>query len=445
MSRTLIDRRTVLRGLLGGAAVTVGLPPLERFFTGNGDAYAADCAPLPQRFGLFFWGNGVHPDAWTPTAEGADFPISPILQPFAHLKEKISVVSGMKVLTGNPIAHWSGVSGMLCGAALNVRGDEHRFKVATLDQQIAQAIGGETRFRSIETGNEPGGAAVSQSGPDAPVPFEADPARLFERLFGGSFTAPGEEPIRDPKLALRRSVLDAVRGDANRLKMHLGSGDKARLDQHLTGIRELERRIALLEANPPDLAACVRPDGPPGVVPDIDGRPQTDVTNRVIADLVAMALACDQTRVFSHVACVPVSDILYPEAPMNHHRLTHDEQGAQPEVRKIIMRLMGDLAYFLDALNAIDEGAGTVLDHTVVLGTTDCAYGQTHAVQDYPILLAGGACGRIKTGIHYRSPAAESVSHVGLSLLRAMGVQAQSFGVDAGKVTEGLSAIEVAG
>lgn len=438
----MISRRTLLRGMLGGAAVTIGLPPLERFFTGNGDAHAADCSPLPQRFGLFFWGNGVHPDAWIPTQAGPDFPLSPILEPLARHREQLTVVSGMKVLTGNPIAHWSGVSGMLCGAPLLVRGDEHRFRAPTIDQQIAQTIGGNTRFRSLETGNEHAVEPVSQAGIDAPVPYESNPARLFERLFGGGFTAPGEEPIRDPKLALRRSVLDAVRGDANRLKMRLGAHDKARLDQHLTGIRELERRIALLEANPPDLAACVRPPAPPAAVPDIDGRPQLDVTNRLICDLVAMAMACDQTRVISHVASNPLSHILYPGAPMGHHRLTHDEQGDQPQVRAIIMRLMDTLAYFLDALSAVEEGDGTLLDHTVILGTTDCAYGQTHSVEDFPILLAGSACGAIKTGLHYRSTSAESVSHVGLSLLRAMGVQAASFGLDDGLVTEGLSAIE---
>lgn len=177
-------------------------------------------------------------------------------------------------------------------------------------------------------------------------------------------------------------------------------------------------------------------------MPDIDGRPQIDVTNDLFADLVAMALACDQTRVFSHVASSPLSHILYPGATDDHHRLTHDEQGEQPQVRSIIMRLMNNLAYFLNALDAIEEGDGTLLDHTVILGTTDCAYGQTHSVEDYPILLAGSACGRIKTGVHYRSSAAESVSHVGLSLVRAMGVQAGSFGLDAGQVTEGLSAIE---
>lgn len=439
----MITRRTALRGLLGGAAVSIGLPPLERFFNGNGDAHAADCAPLPQRFGLFFWGNGVHPEAWIPPDVGPGFTPSAILEPFAALRDKISIVSGTKVLTGNPIAHWSGVSGVLCGAPLEVRGDEHRFRAPTIDQLIAREIGGQTRFRSIETGNDRLGDPVSQAGPDAPIPFEASPARFFERLFGGSFTAPGEAPIIDPRLDLRKSVLDAVKGDANRLKMRLGAADAARLDKHLTGIRELEQRIALLQANPPDLAACMRPAAPPGEVPDIDGRPQTAITNRLFADLVAMALACDQTRVFSHVGSSPLSHILYPGASDDHHRLTHDEQGGQPQVRQIIMQLMNDFAYFLNALDAIEEGDGTLLDHTVILGTTDCAYGQTHSVEEYPILLAGSACGRIKTGVHYRSAAAESVSHVGLSLVRAMGIQARAFGLDVGEVTEGLSAIEV--
>lgn len=422
-----LTRRSLLRGLLGGAAITVGLPPLERFFNESGTAWAAGCEALPRRFGTFFWANGTLPEFWIPTDEGPGFTLPPLLEPFAPLRAKISLVTGTKVLTGNPVAHWSGVGGFLTGRPLITRGgEEYTFAGPTLDQVIAAEVGGETRFRSLQVAVERGQAPISYAGPDAGNPPEASPAELFNRLFGGGFVAPGEDAAPDPKLALRRSVLDAVMGDVASLKPKLGAADARRLDQHLTGIRELERRIARLQEAPPDLAACVRPAA----------------VNRAMADLTAMALACDQSRVFTYQFHQPVSNALFPEAEMGHHRMTHDEAGSQPGVKAILTQIMSEFAYLLQALDAVQEGDGTLLDHMVVLGTSDCARGRTHGLEDFPILLAGGCCGELRTGVHYRSPSLENASRVPLSLARAMGLRPAAFGGDEGEAREGLSAIE---
>ena len=288
---------------------------------------------------------------------------------------------------------------------------------------------------------QPGVGGLSYLGPDSRNPPESDPAALFERLFGGAFRAPGDDPIIDPTLALRRSVLDSVMLDAAALEKRLGVQDKRRLDQHLAAVRDLELRIARLQGDPPNLAGCMRPEAP-AVPPDVEGRPQMSVRARLMSDLVTMAYACDQTRVLSYWYSDPVSNVLYEGSDAGHHQLTHDEPAPQSQVHEIMVRIVGDFAYLVQSLAAVEEGDGTLLDNTILMGTTDVSYGRTHQIDEYPILLAGTACGALKTGYHYRSETQESTSHVSLSLLQAMDVRTAEFGVDAGKVTSGLPAME---
>ncbi len=445
MARSNITRRTVLKGLLGGAAVTIGLPTLELFTNDSGTALAGGTL-FPKRFGLFFWGNGILPEKWVPTGEGAgdDWQLSEQLESLAQIKDVLTVVSGMRVQTGNRIAHGSGPSGFLTGAPLEViSGENHTYTQPTLDQVLAQAIGGETRFRSLEIGVQAGVAGLSHNGPHSTNPPESSPYALFQRIFGEGFVAPGEEPIIDPRLGLRRSVLDAVMDDANRLRANVGAADRVRLDQHFDGIRDLERRLAILEEDPPNLASCEKPAEPAMAFPDVDGRPPLDEINAVMADLTAMALACDQTRVFSTWFTQPLNNLLFPGANSGHHQLTHDEPGDQPQVNAIVKYIVAQYGVLIDRLRQVPEGDGTLLDNCVVLGTTDCSYARQHALEDYPILLAGSAGGYLVQNFHYRSISAENTSKVALTLLRAMGMTLGEFGVDGGYVDDGLGAIEV--
>ena len=261
-----MSRRKFLRGMMATSAVTVALPALEAFTNTTGTAYASGNA-FPKRYGLFYWGNGVHPDLWIPTRTGTEWELSPQLAPFANVKSSLSVLTGLEVKLPNLIAHSSGPCGLLSGGPLagsNRDGDDDFpiFELPSLDRIIANEIGNDTRFRSVEVAVEPGAKGLSYNSAESLNPPEANPVEIFNRLFGAGFRAPGEEPIIDPKLALRRSVLDAVLGDANKLRQRLGMADQARLDQHLTGIRELELRIARIESDPPSLAACVRPEEP---------------------------------------------------------------------------------------------------------------------------------------------------------------------------------------
>lgn len=437
-----LDRRQVLRGLLGGAAVTIGLPPLEAFFNGNGTAYAAT-GELPRRFGTFFWGNGNLPPRWTPAAVGAGWTPNETMLPLADLVEHLTVVSGMNVTVPNDSPHSSGPSGILSGGPLIVRLEGNTFPTATVDQVIARAIGGETRFASLEVGAQPVGRALSLNGPDNPNPSVTSPFRLFERVFGGGFTAPGEARVVDPRLALRRSVLDAVLDQGSALKQRLGAADRVRLDQHFEGVRALEKRLAGLAADPPDLEACARPEEPPMEVgDDAEGRFPLLRVNTMICDILAMALACDQTRVFTHVFTDPVNNLLFPGASAGHHQLTHDEPGDQPQVAAILVQIMEAFGYLVRALQAVPEGDGTLLDNCAILATSDVSFGRDHSLQDYPILIAGSAGGALKSGIHYASPSGESASKVIFSLMRAVGVRTHAWGLQTARVTAGLPAIE---
>jgi hypothetical protein len=403
-------------------------------------AHAAGADAFPRRFVLFFWGNGMLPDRWVPTGTGADYTLSEQLEPLASIREHLTVVSGMAVKTPNIGAHSSGPAGFLAGGPLRQDGTNMVMPGPTIDQIIANEVGGNTVFRSLEIAVEDGARGLSHTSPTSVNPAESNPRVLFERLFGGSFRAPGEEPIVDPTLSLRRSVLDAVSDNVRRLQNRVGTADKARLDQHFSAVRDLELRVARLLEDPPNLAACSRPQEPGDYLP-IDGRPQMSALTAVMADMAAMSLACDQTRVLSLWYSSPVNNILYPGAYAGHHGLTHDEPGDQPTVNMIVRSIMGDFATFVQRLAAVDEGDGTLLDHTGILATSDVSQGRNHSIDEYPVLLAGKMGGYLKPGQHYRSGSGASVSKVALTMAQGMGLSLPSFGYDAGETDAVVSEV----
>jgi hypothetical protein len=440
VSQKRISRRTLLRGLLGGAAVGVALPTLEMFLHHHGEALANGDA-FPRRFGVWFWGNGVGPNPanWVPSGTGSNWKLSPIMAPLAPVKEELTVVSGLKVYTPNTTPHGTGPAGILTGGRVATDGT---FAARTLDQVIADQISADTVNRSLEVSVDRVDTSPSYGEPGKSNPPESSPAALFDRLFGPTFHLPGDNTPIDPRLALRRSVLDAVGEDAKALRLRLGTSDQQRLDQHLENVRSLEQKIAKLESAPPVLEACKKPDAPLADYPDLDGRPQLSAVSRVMSDLLAMSLACDQERVFTFQFSHSVNNLLFQGAPAGHHQLTHDELGDQPHVQDILHQILAEAAYFVQALKNIKEGNATLLDHSGVLFMTDCSNGKSHAVDEYPLFLAGSASGALQRGIHYRAPAGENASKLGLTLLHAFGVAATSFGSDEGLVTQTLTAIE---
>jgi len=432
-----MNRRQVLRGILQGTAVGLALPWLESL-AGRRLAYASEDG-FPRRFGVFFWGNGNRPERWTPIGEGfgTDWALSDQLAPLIAHKPKIAVVTGLSVKLPNIEPHYSGSSGLLAGAPFT----NGTYGGPTIDQIIAAEIGGETLFRSIQTASTDT-LGQSYSGPHLLNPAENNPYALYERLFGPTFVAPGEDAIVDPTLGLRRSILDSVHAELSSLKTRVSTADRLRLEQHADGVRDLETRLARLSEDPPSYEACLQPDAPELNYPDIDGRPQIAARTEVMARLTAMALACDQTRVFGHYVSQPVADVLFPEASKGHHSLTHDEGGDQPECHAITVHCIEQFAAWLSALDAIPEGEGTLLDHCAVLCCSDVSLGQTHSLDEMPIVVAGGAGGRLHTDVHIRAAGQENASKLMLSLLHAMDVNAASFGEDEALAASGLAALE---
>jgi hypothetical protein len=423
---------------LAGAPVALALPWLESLQPGV--AHAADSG-FPKRFVLWFWGNGNRPEVWTPSDEGADWTLTDQLAPLQAFQQKISVVTGYAVKVENVIPHGSGMAGLLTG--LQADGNDEDWTVAgpTFDQLLAQEIGDDTVYRSINLGVG-SDDSVSYSGANAYNPADSDPYTVYEMLFGPTFREPGEEALVDPTLGYRRSVLDAVLQDLNSLNNRVSSADKVRLEAHADSVRELELRLARLEEDPPSLAACTYPTLPDTDYPDIDGRPQLVARNLAMAELAAMALACDQTRVLSYTFTKPLYNELFQDVEDGHHNLTHDEPGDQPQVESIATQCMGGLADFLAALDRIEEGDGSLLDHTLVMACSETSEGQTHALEEIPLIFAGGASGSLKMGLHVRSWTQENVNKALLTALRSMDLTLASLGSGDTLTEDTVSALE---
>ncbi|HZH04230.1 MAG TPA: DUF1552 domain-containing protein, partial [Myxococcaceae bacterium] len=254
---------------------------------------------------------------------------------------------------------------------------------------------------------------------------EASPAGLFNRLFA-NFTAPD---TNDPTFQIRANVLDAVKDDAKRLSARLGSQDRSRLDQHLTGISELRRQI--IDATPPP-SSCVEP----AAVSDDNEREQIETVSKLMSDLLASAWACDLNRVASFQLTGAVGGTVLSNLGhrLTTHTISHLEGGATEEdCHQCALFAVKRFAYLLGKLKSMPDGSGNLLDRSCLFFTTDVAEGPAHSTHDYPILVAGRAGGALKyPGVHVRSNSGENTSDVLLSCLQAVGTGVTSVGKDGG-------------
>lgn len=446
MARLRLDRRTFLRGLAGGAAVTVGLPPLEAMFNDHGDALAQG-APIPRRFGLWFFGNGVRRAHWIPDGVGEGWTARAELAPlvaYPGLQSYVSPVSGLEIKTATH-PHHSGMTGILTGARYFEVGPVRDTIVSTfaypsIDQVIAERLAADpatrTPFRSLEVGvcrfrgSDEGTTFqhLSHNGPNNVNPSEYEPIRVFNRLFGA--------PLSAQRSAARRSILDAVKGDLASLERRVSTADRARIAQHLESVRALELRIAA------GAGVCATPGAPAPDYPEPEGREPIREKNEVMSELIAMALACDLTRVFSVLFSTAGAGTVFWMAGARNglHQIAHDERAEGPELQPTVHAAttftMEQLGYLLNRLRSTPEGAGNLLDACAIFCTTELSEGHTHTNDDFPILVAGKAGGALRGGYHYRSPNNANTSNVLLTLLHAMGDPRPSFGYGAGETSQ---------
>ncbi|MDP2272598.1 MAG: DUF1552 domain-containing protein [Archangium sp.] len=444
-----LSRRHVLRGV--GAALA--LPSLQVMLDGSGLAFA-DGTPLPRRFITWFFGNGVIRSKWKPAQVGNTYTVSEQLAPLLAVRDYVSVISGFNVKTPNLRGHHNGAAALLSGAPMipldpGGAGYNSKFGMKSIDQVAADAIAGTTTFKSLQLavskrytrGEGPTLANLSHRGPDAPMPQETNPARLFNTLFAG-FTP--KDP-RDPRDAMRANVLDAVKDDAKTLQSRLGATDKQRLEAHLTGISELRTRVLALP--PVFTSACVKPATPTQTNTDVGGIEPIEAVSSVMSDLLAMAFACDLTRVASFQFSGSVGGhcfkFLTPnEARDSEHSITH-EATQQDKVNQAVIFTMKNFAYTLEALKRTLEGTGNVLDNTVALCTSDVAEGLDHSINDYPVLLAGKGGGALRSGHHFRSGTGRNTSDILLTAMRALGTNATSVGSASGLSTTPITELLV--
>lgn len=425
-----ISRRTVLRGMLGGAAVSIGLPLLDIFLNDNGTALAQG-APLPLRFGTWFWGCGMNPDRWVPSAEGADYALTPELEALAGVRQHVSVLSGFNaILDGRPnLPHWTGVMATLTGSVPSV---EPEVPAPTLDVLISARLGTTTRFRSLEV-NATGvpGQSYSRASESIVNASTVSPLELYGRVFGPGFFDPSQGPfVPDPRTVLRRSVLSAVGEDAARLTAQLGSHDRQRLDQYLTSLRQLENQIEV-SLSPPDLAACTRPRAPAGEQVGTE-LAQAKKTHQLMTELLVFALLCDQTRVFNMLFSWGTSELRKAGAQTAHHQYTHDELvdpelGYQPEATAFVLESMQAWASFVQRLASTPEGDGTLLDRCLVLAHSESSFAKSHQVTTLPVMIAGSAGGRLRPGLHVAGNG-EPVSRIGLTVQQVLGLPVAEWG-----------------
>jgi hypothetical protein len=423
-----LSRRFLLRGAAGAA---IALPTLDAMLNSHGTAYAQGMA-FPKRYVVWFFGNGVVLPRWRPAAQGQGtaWQLSEELMPLAAHKEQLTVVTGCNIRIPGRRGHHDGVAAMMSGAEIfplpaGNAPYASRLTQRSLDQELADVIGTTTRFKSLQLrvskrivrGEGPTLAFLSHASPTAPLEAVENPVALFNQLFTGVMSAPN-----DPRNGLRTNVLDAVRDETRALQSKLGAADRTRLDQHLTGISELRQRILTLPSQP--VGACRVPTAVTQTNSDVSGQEQIEAVNRVMGDLMAMALACDLTRVvtlqFSGSVGFHTFNWLGTGPRASEHSLTHD-QNEQGKVHDSVVFSMRCLAQTLTAMKGVTEGSGTVLDNSAVLVTSDVSEGYTHSGNDYPILVAGSAGGALRTNMHYRAPNGRNTSDVLLALMQAVG------------------------
>jgi hypothetical protein len=434
-----LRRRTFLRGI--GAAIA--LPMLDAMQP----AFAA--APkAPVRLAFTYIPNGVTMKAWKPAATGADFEMSRILKPLDPFRQDLFVLSGLDHHNAESLGDGGGDHARAGACYLT---GVHPRKTAgadiqsgiSVDQIAARTLVNSTRLSSLELGCEDSrtvGAcdsgyscaytnSISWRAPQTPMPPETNPRVVFERLFGDQdFTLSAEARAR--KAMERKSILDLVNNRAQRLAQDLGPADRRKVDEYLTGIRELEQRIALAEKDQrqfmPDME---RPAGVPADFADYV---------KMMFDLQVLAFQADATRVstmlFGREASVRtygeigVSD---PHHPLSHHRNLPD---TIEKITKINTYHTSLFAYFLQKLKATKDGDGTLLDHSMIVYGGAICDGNSHSHWDLPVLLAGRGDGQLKPGRHIAYPKGTPMTNLYLSLLERMNVKMDRLGDSTGRL-----------
>lgn len=440
-----LTRRRVLKGMVGGVAVTVGLPLLDCFLNENGTAWANGEA-MPVRFGTWGWGLGMNKAIFVPQKLGAGFDLPEEIAMLAPIREHINLITNTQAYRDNyqNLCHYTGWVISRTGSAPK---DNKDIPNETIDVTIANQIGRSTRFKSLTaTATGDVRSTYSYDNVNTPNPPEWSPLQFYTRLFGPEFPDPNAPTFTpDPHVMARRSVLTGVMDQTKGLMKQVGTADRERLDQYFTGLRHLEMQFDQRLEKPKPIASCRRPtaiDKDPPMGLDAEG---VAVRHRMMTDLLVMAIACDQTRVFNMAYSNASASTIKPGFEKPHHTDTHEEPvdqklGYQPNASWFTRRAMESWAYYVEAFTKVKEGSGTLLDNVMIIGTTDHGYARVHSLDGMPQFTAGKAGGRLKTGLHIDANNTPG-TRLGYTALRLMGVETPSWGVNSNNTSKELTEI----
>jgi hypothetical protein len=423
IGRKHISRRAVLRGV----GATIALPLLDAMIPALSAERFTAAAPV-RRLLIVQYPHGVVDATWNPIGEGADYKMSDSLSPLERHRSKFIVFRG---LTSSPDRskadfHDRAIVSFLTGCELT----KGKVQVGiSVDQIAAKTLGKETQFASLELATEPPGEHGPPCFRDANtnLPMERNPRLVFERMFGDTDKLdPVAKAMRD---ADETSLLDSVSGRIGELNRRLAAPDRHKLDQYLDSIRDMERRIAIASAAPAvDLPDVKRPAG----IPDnwVDHM-------KIMFDLQVLALQADLTRVITFATAAEASQMTFPHLglAMQFHEISHhnSEQIKLDALSKINKNHSELFAYYLDKLEAVQEAGGSLLDHSLLLYGSDLSDPSVHSQRNLPIIVAGGAAGRVKGGRFVRIPGEETpLTNLHLALLDKVGVPTDKLGDSTG-------------
>ena len=436
ITKKSLPRRTFLKGV----GASFALPLLDAMIPAA-TASAKTAANGVRRLGYVFMPMGCDESRWTPESEITLDKLSPILESLEPVKNKMTVFTNMELKPAYPGSHATSNSSFLSAAKAKVTESSDYYLGTTADQEAAKQIGQQTQLPSLELamdllqlmGQCDNGYAcvyhnnLSWSSPTTPLPAEAHPRLVFEKLFGEG----GTPEERRAALRRRASLLDSIADDMKRLKRGLGAGDRARVSEYLESIREVERRIQQAETDTEDkpLPDLDRPMGVPAAYAD---------HSRLMYDLQLLAYQGDITRIITYQIARETSNRCYPEIGVAdaHHPLSH--HGDNPEkiarMAKINAFHVSLFSEYLQKLQNTPEGNGSLLDNVLLLYGSGIGNPNVHNHTNLPIIVAGGAAGGMKGNRHIRYAKPTPLANLHLSLLNKVGVQLDKFGDSTGKI-----------
>jgi hypothetical protein len=430
ITRKSIPRRTVLRGL----GVSLALPLLESMVPAM-TALAQTAARPVRRLGVVYVPNGMAMEYWTPASEGAKFDLTPILRPLEPFRDQMLVLSGLHGYWD--ATHAGGSTSFLTGAAGQTGEVDIRIDGGmSMDQIVAREAGRHTQLGSLEmaldsrgnSGQCSGGYScvytntISWAGPTTPLPGESSPRAVFERLFGD--TASTDAKARSAAVRKGRSILDSVVDKVTGLQQRVGPGDRSKIDEYLTSIRDVERRFQKAEEqSAKELPVLDQPAGTPATLGD---------HARLMFDLQLLAYQADLTRVGTLMVGREQTGRAYGEigVPEAHHPISH--HGYDPQkiatLSKINVYHTQLLAEYLTKLRATPDGDGTLLDHLILMYGSGISDSHSHKHENLPILLLGGGGGGLAGGRHLKYADNTPAANLLVSLMDKMGVPPERIG-----------------